>query len=319
MAAPLGQRVPRLIGLSGLPSMLTILPVADADDLAAADGAVGADAAALPCALAILERRTSAWAGAEIQTKAEQSAEGETAARGGTQEITPVRILLVMMSPDECSHNGRMATIPAGTVPCKWGASTSGGCHEALAFSWFSFSPRDSDRFPTQFCTDRPLTALWNRMPDDQLTQVQMVGEELRLSHPDVQFFQEPYAQYTSHLRFCDMPENDDQEELVSWFRDAKARHKVTFEMTLELLRKGQGGRFHPNRPAETPRVRARRRNPTAGRGVTMMPSAAIPVSPGGAAVVSQGPQPLEKRGRMFLAPEGRQYRLLPPLRAGRF
>jgi hypothetical protein len=88
------------------------------------------------------------------------------------------------------------------------------------------------------------LTQLWNernQMPVDQLSQVQMIGDELRNSHQGLLFFQEPSR---NHITFeiLDVPDNDDQEEIVSWFRDAKARHSVTFEMSIEFYEKGKIG-----------------------------------------------------------------------------
>jgi hypothetical protein len=85
------------------------------------------------------------------------------------------------------------------------------------------------------------LAGLWNKMPDDQLSQVQIVDEELRLARPDVQFAQEPSRNHVT-FKFLDVTDKDDQEDLVSWFREAKARHNVTFEITLEFYDKGKAG-----------------------------------------------------------------------------
>jgi hypothetical protein len=89
------------------------------------------------------------------------------------------------------------------------------------------------------------LAGLWNKMPDDQFTQVQAIADEMRLSHPDVMMFQEASRNHAT-FEFVDVTDNDDQEELVSWFRDAKGRHKVTFEMTLEFYDKGNVGESSP-------------------------------------------------------------------------
>ncbi len=88
------------------------------------------------------------------------------------------------------------------------------------------------------------LTALWdqrNQLSDDQLSQVQTIGEELRLFRPSVQFFQDS-SRNSVTFEILDVTENDEQEELVSWFRDAKVRHNVTVEMRLEFYEKGKMG-----------------------------------------------------------------------------
>jgi hypothetical protein len=89
------------------------------------------------------------------------------------------------------------------------------------------------------------LVSLWNKMPDDQLSQLQIISDELRLSHPDVKPFQEPSRNHVT-FEFFDVTDNDDQDELVTWFREAKARHKVTFEMTLEFYEQGKAGESTP-------------------------------------------------------------------------
>ncbi len=87
----------------------------------------------------------------------------------------------------------------------------------------------------------------WNRMPDAQAAQVQTIADELRLSHPEWQFFQTPARNHVT-FEFYALPDNDDQEELVSWFREAKIRNNVTFEMTLEFYEMGKLGES-PNPP----------------------------------------------------------------------
>jgi hypothetical protein len=91
------------------------------------------------------------------------------------------------------------------------------------------------------------LVSLWNKMPDDQFSQLQSIEEELRLSHPHVKPFQEPSRNHVT-FQFFDVTDKDDQDELVTWFREAKAQHKVTFEMTLEFYEQGQAGETtHPS------------------------------------------------------------------------
>src|SRR5581483_5834677 len=85
---PLGTKSALVDGTLRVALAVDNLAVAHADDLAAANGAVGADARHF-VGVGDLERADLGLRRAQVSAEGKEAAGGEPAARGGTQEVAP--------------------------------------------------------------------------------------------------------------------------------------------------------------------------------------------------------------------------------------